>query len=201
MNTTIAALRGAGSLIVHAPAGCMGFYSEHPARLRALRAPRAAPPRPADWNDPDPAREPALPQSLADPGPCSCDSAEPCNSGGPPWPWTRQIDSISIAPDDAITDDGDELFALLGGLHIDDVIVMGVHTNLCVLGRPYGIRQLVYWGKRPVLCRDLTDAFHRDPRGHAWGTEHTIAHIEQYWCPAISSVQILDNRTVSPCLG
>jgi hypothetical protein len=39
-------------------------------------------------------------------------------------------------------------------------------ANICVLARPYGIRQLVFLGKRSVLCRDLTDSFHRDPRGH-----------------------------------
>lgn len=68
---------------------------------------------------------------------------------------------------------------------------MGVHTNICVLGRPYGIRQLVYWGKRPVLCRDLTDSFHRDPRGHCWGTEAVVAHIERRWCPTVTSDQLV----------
>jgi hypothetical protein len=47
------------------------------------------------------------------------------------------------------------------------------------VGRPYGIRQLVRAGKRPVLCRDLTEPFHRAPRGHLWGTEETIAQTEQ----------------------
>jgi hypothetical protein len=84
-----------------------------------------------------------------------------------------------------------ELLALLGARGIEDVIVMGVHTNICVLGRPYGIRQLEYWGKRPLLCRDLTDSFHRDARGHGWGTARTIEHIERYWCPSVSSDQLV----------
>jgi hypothetical protein len=49
----------------------------------------------------------------------------------------------------------------------------------------------VYLGKRPLLCRDLTDSFHRDPRGHFWGTELVIAHIERHWCPAITSDQLV----------
>jgi hypothetical protein len=65
-----------------------------------------------------------------------------------------------------------------------------VHTNICVLSRSYGIRQLVFLGKRPVLCRDLTDAFHRDRRGQGWGTEHIIAHIERMWCPTVTSDQL-----------
>ena len=99
--------------------------------------------------------------------------------------------TIVVADEDAVTDDGTELLGLLHQRHIDDVIVMGVHANVCVLGRPYGIRQFVYWEKKPLLCRDLTDSFHRDPRGHSWGTERIVAHIERYWCPTITSDQLV----------
>ena len=43
---------------------------------------------------------------------------------------------------------------------IENVILLGVHTNMCVLGRPFGIRQMVYQGKNVVLVRDLTDAMY-----------------------------------------
>jgi hypothetical protein len=190
MNEVVKGLRARGALIIHAPAGCVDFYAGTPARLRAIEAPRAKAPAPIDWNDRDPDREPPLPASLTDTGPCSCDSPEPCCEPGPPYPWTRQIPSIRIAPEDAVTDDGQELFNLLEHGGIEDVVVIGVHTN-CVLGRPYGIRQLVYWGKKPLLCRDLTDAFHKDPRGHGWGTEQTVAHIERHWCPTVTSDQLV----------
>lgn len=190
MNEVVAVLREQGALIVHAPAGCVDFYADTPARMRAIQAPRAQAPAPIDWNDPDPAREAALPATLVDTGPCSCDSPEPCCHAGPPYPWTRQTPLIDIHADDAVTDDGQELFNLLEHRGIEDVVVMGVHTNLCVLGRPYGIRQLVYLGKRPVLCRDLTDSFHRDPRGHLWGTEQVVAHVERHWCPTVTSDQL-----------
>ena len=104
---------------------------------------------------------------------------------------TRQIESIEISSTDAVTDDGKELLALLEERGIEDVVVMGVHANRCVLGRPYGIRQLVYWGKRPVLCRDLTDSYHRDPRGHLWGSEQIVAHVERHWCPTLTSDQLV----------
>jgi nicotinamidase-related amidase len=183
-------LRQRGALIVHAPAGCMDYYAGTPARERARRAPRVESPVPIDWNDWDAAREAPLPPSLADDTPCSCEPGErgdPCTTWDVPYPWTRQTASIEIAPVDAVTDSGEELLALLTERGIDDVVVMGVHSNRCVLGRPYGIRQLVYWGKRPVLCRDLTDSYHRDPRGHEWGNEQMAAHIERYWCPTLTS--------------
>ena len=192
MNETVAGLRARGALIVHAPHDCMDFYRGSGARMRAVRAPHAEAPVPFDWHgwhrDPHAAQ---LPATLTDPGPCSCDDAEPCGAGQPPYPWTRQIATIEIDSQDAVSDDGQEVFNLLQQRSIDDVVVMGVHTNICVLARPYGIRQLVLLGKQPVLCRDLTDSFHRDPRGHDWGTEQIVAHIERHWCPTITSDELL----------
>ena len=62
---------------------------------------------------------------------------------------------------------------------------------MCVLGRPFGIRQQVRLGKNVVLARDLTDAMY-DPRdrpfvSHERGTELVIEHVERYWCPSILS--------------
>jgi nicotinamidase-related amidase len=191
MNRVIAGLREQGALIIHAPAGCVDFYDGTPARLRAMNAPHAPAPHPIDWNDALPDEAAALPGLLTDPGACSCDTPQPCGSAQPPYPWTRQTPLIGIHPHDAVSDDGQEVFNLLQQRGIDDVVVMGVHTNICVLGRPYGIRQLVMLGKRPILCRDLTDSFHRDPRGHAWGTEQVVAHIERRWCPTVTSDQLV----------
>ena len=189
MNDVLTVLRTEGALIVHAPADCMEFYRNSPARRRALLAPRVEAPASFDWCDWEQDELEQLPPSLTDPGTCSCDSAEPCAARV--RAWMRQIPLIDVLPDDAVTDDGQELFNLLAQRDIVDVIAMGVHTNACVLGRPYGIRQLTYLGKRPVLCRDLTDAFHRDPRGHQWGTEQVVAHIERRWCPSVTSDQLV----------
>jgi hypothetical protein len=191
MNAVALGLRNQGALIIHAPADCTDFYRGTPPRLRALQAPAAGCSVPIDWNGWDHEMDVALPTTLTDPGPCSCDSAEPCGTADPPYPWTRQTPLIEVAPGDAVSDDGQEIFNLLEQHRIRDVVVMGVHTNICVLGRPYGIRQLVYMGKRPVLCRDLTDSFHRDPRGHEWGTEQIVAHIERRWCPTVTSDQLV----------
>jgi nicotinamidase-related amidase len=203
VNEVAARLREDGALIVHAPAGCMEYYGGTPARKRAQLATSVVSPVPVDWHDWDASREAPLPPALADDTPCSCEPGEPCTTGGPPYPFTHQIESIEIAPADAVTDDGNELLALLDECRIQNVIMIGVHANRCVLGRPYGIRQLVYWGKQPVLCRDLTDSYHRDPRGHLWGNEQMIAHIERYWCPSVTSNQLVGGtefrfRAISP---
>ena len=191
LNQVVCGLRDQGALIIHAPSSCMDFYRESSQRARAIRAPEAQTDIEFDWRDWDQAHEGPLPASFVDTGPCSCASSEPCCTAGPPYPWSRQIPAIDIAGDDAVSDDGRETFNLLEERGIETVVVMGVATNICVLGRPFGIRQLVYEGKRPVLCRDLTDSFHRDDMGHVSGTDFVVEHIERYWCPSVTSDQLV----------
>src|SRR5207249_2329874 len=104
--------------------------------------------------------------------------------------WSRQIATIEIAPGDAITDSA-EAYCLLQQRGIDHVLVMGVHTNMCVLGRPFAIRQLVAQGKQVVLVRDMTDTMYNPKRApfvsHFTGTDLVVEHIEKYWCPTITS--------------
>ena len=66
---------------------------------------------------------------------------------------------------------------------------MGVHTNICILNRGFGIRQMTRLGFNIVLVRDLTDAMY-DPRtrpfvSHTRGTELVVEHIESKWCASI----------------
>lgn len=189
MNEVLHGLRAQGALVVHAPHACMDRYAETPARRRAMRAPFAPVPYRVDWHTWEPDELAAVPTTLTDPGLCSCESTKPC--GDVPLHGSRQTSLIDIIPDDVVTDDGQEFYNVLEERGIADVLLMGVHLNICVLSRPYGIRQLVYWGKRPVLCRDLTDAFHRDPRGLRWGIDEVVSHIERRWCPTVTSEQLV----------
>ena len=49
-------------------------------------------------------------------------------------PWTRQIKTIEIMKGDAITDNGQETWNLLAERKIENVILCGVHLNMCVFG-------------------------------------------------------------------
>jgi type 1 glutamine amidotransferase len=68
---------------------------------------------------------------------------------------------------------------------------MGVHTNMCVLGRPFGLRQLSRAGKTVALMRDLTDTMYNSAMApkvsHFTGTDLVIEHVEKYVCPTINS--------------
>ncbi len=78
---------------------------------------------------------------------------------------------------------------------IKNLIIMGVHTNMCVLGRSFGIRQMTRWGVSCVLVRDLTDAMYNPEKvpyvSHKRGTELVVEHIEKYWCPTIMYKDII----------
>jgi hypothetical protein len=112
--------------------------------------------------------------------------------------WTRQISSIELADGDALTDHGQETYNLLAERGIDQVILMGVHLNMCVLGRPFGIRQMVKMGKQVALARDLTDTMYNHAMkpgvNHFAGTDLVIEHIEKYWCPSFTSADLTSGK-------
>ncbi len=110
-------------------------------------------------------------------------------------PWKRQIAAIDIDDNrDAITDNGQELYNLFAVRRIDNVLICGVHLNMCVLGRPFGIRQLAKMEKNVVLVRDLTDTMYNHEMAphvdHFAGTDLVVEHVEKYWCPTILSTDL-----------
>ena len=187
MNEVLRAARDRGALIVHAPSSCMASYEDHPARQRARQAPPAAT-LPADigqwceWKD---AREQDQGYPIDhsdggeddDPHAHSQWSAQLRRMGRDPQaPWVRQIDVLEIDPQrDAISDSGAEIWNLLESRDIHNVILLGVHTNMCVLGRPFGLRQMAKNGKNVVLMRDMTDTMYNPARSpyvsHFRGTD------------------------------
>jgi hypothetical protein len=76
----------------------------------------------------------------------------------------------------------------------------GVHTNMCVLGRPFGLRQLVKQKMDVVLVRDLTDSMYNPKRwpfvDHFTGNDLVTAHVERYVCPTITSDQVLGGEPI-----
>ena len=191
MNNTLKAARKKGIFIIHAPSGCMEFYKDTPQRRRAEDAPFAEVSTEFKWNYFNPDKEGYLEPKLEEAG-CSCDTPEPCRDDFKAW--EREIKTLEIEPEDAVSDNGQEIYNLLQQRNIDTVIIMGVHTNRCVLGRPFGIRQMAYVGKNVILCRDLTDSYHRDPGKHFEGLAKIIEHVEKYWCPTITSDRISGDK-------
>lgn len=75
------------------------------------------------------------------------------------------------------------------------MLILGVHTNMCILNRSFAIKQMVRWGQPIALVRDMTDAMYNPANppyiSHAQGTGLVIGYIERFWCPTVSSRDIL----------
>ena len=206
MNLLLQNARSRGMLIIHAPSSCMETYNDHPARRRAALVPlsKNLPPDIGKWcyqipleakgtypidqvkgeNDDDPGAQQQWLAKLAAMG------------REPGHPWKSETDLLTIDPAaDMISDQGEEIWSILENRKIDHVILTGVHTNMCVLGRPFGLRQMAKNGKDVVLLRDLTDTMYnpeRSPRvSHFAGNDLIVEHIEKYVCPTITSNQFL----------
>ena len=185
MISVVRTARARGVLIVHAPSETMNFYIDSPARQRMLQVAPVEPP-------PDiPHPETPLPIDDSDGG----GDTDNNPAGVDVEVWTRQHPSIQIDSErDVISDSGNELFSYYRQHGIKNILIMGVHTNMCILQRTFAIKQMVRWGFTVALIRDLTDAMYNPAMPpyveHAEGTRLVVEYIEKFWCPTILSVEI-----------
>jgi nicotinamidase-related amidase len=182
MEPLIEKARASGILIIHAPSETMSFYADAPGRRLALGAPQATPPKELVVHDPP------LPIDDTNGG---CDTPGDKEHRA----WSRQTTALTIGPGDVISDSGAEIYNVLQQHQIQTVFYMGVHANMCILNRTFGIRQMTRWGLRCILVRDLTDAMYepgsRPYVSHWEGVELVIEYIERYWAPTVTSTQLL----------
>jgi len=192
MNEVISKARSQGVLIVHAPSDCMKAYRDHPARKLAA------------WHQSDRAKQMINDKLLETEeaaqwpidqrdGGCAC--TPHCKTGSP---WSRQVQTLEIRDGDAISDSGSEIAGLFWKRGIENVILMGVHTNMCVIGRSFGLRNMVRLGFNVVLMRDLTDTMYNPESwpqvNHFTGTSLIVEYIEQYVCPSMVSTDFTGEK-------
>lgn len=174
INDVVESARRRGIQILHAPSDTMGFYEEWPQRLRTQAIRRSPAPLEAALTEPP---LPSHEECVCHP---ACTPATPDN-----LPWSRQHASIAIEESDWISDSGAEIYSLIRHLKAEIVCYAGIHTNMCVLTRSFGIRQMLRWQVDVALLRDLTEAIPRQE------TEGAIEHIERWLCPTLLSQDIL----------
>ena len=184
MDQLARVLRRRGVHVVHAPSATMDFYAATPARRRMVEAAAAEPPEEIDRPDAP------LPVDASDHG---SDTAGDERHKA----WRRQHPGIYIDQErDGISDDGRQVYNFMAERGAGHVLIMGVHTNMCVLGRSFAIKQMVRWGKQVALVRDLTDAMYNPARppyvSHAEGTRLVVEYIEKFWCPSVTSGGIME---------
>jgi nicotinamidase-related amidase len=183
MNQTVKAARAAGVTIIHAPSETMEFYKDSPARKRVQEAPAAKMP------EANKRQVPALPVDASDQG---------SDTGEKSWhkAWSRQHPGIEIdEAKDGISDNGQEIWNYMQARGIKNVLILGVHANMCILNRSFAIKAMAERGVAVALVRDLTDTMYNPARSpyvsHDEGTRLVIEYIEKFWCPTITSSDLV----------
>ena len=206
MDAVLKKAREQGVTIIHAPSSCIDFYKDHPARKRTTQIPQSnnLPIDIGKWCTQIPSEEAGeYPIDQSDGG--EDDDPEDHKAWAlklekmgrnPRAPWKRQTEDLTIDADkDYISDSGSEIWSLLEHKKIKNVVLVGVHTNMCVLGRPFGLRQMSKNGKNVVLMRDMTDTMYNPAAkpyvSHFSGTDLIVEHIEKWVCPTVTSDQLI----------
>jgi nicotinamidase-related amidase len=182
MEPLLKQARAAGILVIHAPSDTMSYYANDPGRLLAENAPKVNPPAGRTI------QQPPLPIDDSDGG---CDTPGDVSHQA----WKKETSALSLKPGDVISDKGTEIYNVLQEHHIDTVFFMGVHANMCILNRTFGMRQMDKWGLRGILVRDLTDAMYNPASkpyvSHAAGVDLVVGYIERYAGPTITSSELM----------
>ena len=191
MNKVLTIAREKGVKIVHAPSDCMGYYANYPGRKEALKYKDQKIAALADGSKlPSEANAP-WPVDQSDEG---CENAD-CK---PHKAWTKQIDALTITDQDLISDSGAEIGAYFKKKGVKNVILMGVHTNMCVIGRTFGLRAMTRMGMNVVLMRDMTDLMYNSKMppyvNHFAGLDLIVDYIETYVCPTIVSTDFTGKK-------
>ena len=182
MNRCLAAARSLGIQIFWCPTDVADNYVGTPAVEEANAVAPVPVPHLTNLPDCPPAK---------DGGGCTC-GKERClvNYG-----WDAMHPGLTIRPGDLMPNDTVTLYSLAARKGIDHLIYMGVHTQVCLLGKSVGVRSMLATGMKCMLARDLTDAHGLyDPEHGVTPDDFTadvVAHFEKHLIPTIDMVATL----------
>ena len=147
MNRTLATARELGMLVVWNPSDVVTAYSGYPQYETAVATKHRQPPK---------IREPLSAKFTAPLGRCMCGQGISCGGN---YGWDGMNPDLAIDDGDLISSSTSEIYTLLTERGITDIIYMGVHTNMCVFGKPGAMSSMWSAGFNCMLARDLNDAF------------------------------------------
>jgi hypothetical protein len=175
MNLALEAARELGMSVMLCPSDVVDNYAGWPQRERVIAMPLRPTPALATIDCPEPPNG----------GGCAC-GRERCKVN---YGWDGMHPDLRIGPDDLMPDTLDEVWTICQDRGLTHLIYMGVHTQVCLLGKPMGLRNLKAAGLHCILARDLTDAHPGydpaigfTPDGH---TAEVVAHFERHLAPTI----------------
>jgi hypothetical protein len=147
MNAVMDTARKLGIQVIWNPSDVVTSYSGYPQYEKAI----AVKHRPV----PNVRKMPSA-RFNAPIGGCLCGPGFRC---GVNYGWDGMAPGLVIGSEDLVAGSTVEIYSLLAERGITNVIYMGVHTNMCVYGKPGALSFMWKAGLNCLLARDLNDAF------------------------------------------
>ncbi|MDR0521119.1 MAG: isochorismatase family protein [Planctomycetaceae bacterium] len=151
MNAVFNEARKKGMLIIWNPSDVVTAYAGTPQYETAAAMHVLHPVKMGEWKRPQ-----INVRFSAKVGPCLCGPGINCGGN---WGWDAMNPDLKVDENDLFSASTGEIFSILKNKGIENVIYAGVHTNMCVFGKPGALSHLYPHGFNCYLARDLNDAF------------------------------------------
>lgn len=175
MNKALDAARALGMTVMLCPSDVVDNYVGYPQRERVFALPVVPVPEVMQVTCPP----------VPDAGGCAC-GREKCAVN---YGWDGMHPALRIDDADWMPDTQAEVYAICQKLGLTHLIYAGFHTQVCLLGKPMGLRAMKTAGLKCVLARDLTDAHPGyDPARNFTpdlNTDQVVEHFEKHLAPTI----------------
>jgi hypothetical protein len=183
IDRALNAARELGMTVMLCPSDVVDNYVGYPQREAVFALPRIAVPSLIDVTCPP----------VPDAGGCAC-GRERCAVN---YGWDGMHPGLRVGPNDLMPDTQVEVYAICQKYHLTHLIYVGFHTQVCLLGKPMGLKAMKSAGLTCVLARDMTDAHPGyDPARQFTpdlNTEQVIEHFEKYLAPTLHFQEELMN--------
>lgn len=175
MNRALAAARDLGMTVLLCPSDVVDNYVGFPQREAVFRVPQVPVPQVMEVTCPP----------VPDAGGCAC-GRERCAVN---YGWDGMHPDLVIGDGDLMPDTQAEVYAICRQRGLTHLIYVGFHTQVCLLGKPMGLKAMKAAGLICVLARDMTDAHPGyDPAREFTpdlNTTQVVEHFEKHLAPTI----------------
>lgn len=185
MNQSLQVARSLGIQVFFCPTDVANNYVGTPQRERAIAVEKLPLPASLNIECPHPGG-----------GGCMCGADNCISNGG----WNGMAEALELEEEDYVSSGPEELYSLCKQKGITELWYMGVHTNNCVLGKPEGMRNMMNYGFKCVLVRDLQDpeTFYDPATGRTPDSNNALVvqHFEKYLAPSINIVELFQHNNL-----
>lgn len=185
INLKLRELRAKGFTIMHIPSDCEAYYQDFEQFKKVKKETKGFTSRQVYYGkEINPLRHDLfLLKTLHNEG-CNCKPT--CKNKKV---WTRQHPAIEIHNNDLIATDPLNIHFYLNNHSFKNIIYMGVHANVCILKRPFGIIKMKQQGYNCLLYKEYTDVmvnmYKTEGMSEREVRDKVYKLIEYYFCPAI----------------